>query len=272
MPKNPKPDFKYGDKVAETDGYGGNKLSIVMSDPVEKEGTWYMLVRQADYTTDYLKPCTDYVKITITKEEKPSQLSKLSKKVKDMKLSRPAIITGIVLGTVMLVFLWFTGNYNSLVGAKNQTDQSWSQVETQYQRRLDLVGNLVASTKGAQGQEREVFGKIAEARTQYNNATTSSDKAAAASSVETNVALIPRLQEAYPELKSNQQVQSLMNQLTGTEDGILAARDNYNKVATNYNTNIERFPKNVFANIFGFKPFALFKAKAAAANAPEVKF
>ena len=190
----------------------------------------------------------------------------------NMKLSTPAIITGIVLGTVMLVFLWFTGNYNSLVGAKNQTDQSWSQVETQYQRRLDLVGNLVASTKGAQGQEREVFGKIAEARTQYNNATTSSDKAAAASSVETNVALIPRLQEAYPELKSNQQVQSLMNQLTGTEDGILAARDNYNKVATNYNTNIERFPKNVFANIFGFKPFALFKAKAAAANAPEVKF
>jgi LemA protein len=187
-------------------------------------------------------------------------------------LSRAAINTLVGLLIVFVLGLWLVGNYNSLVQARNDTTKSWSKVETQYQRRFDLVGNLVESVKGAQGQEAKVFGDIAAARTGYANASNPSDKAKAASAMETNIALIPRLQEAYPELKSNALVASLMTQLTGTEDGILGVRNTYNDTATNYNTNIESFPKSVFASVFGFKEFALFKADTAAAKAPAVKF
>lgn len=189
-----------------------------------------------------------------------------------MRLSKPAIVTGVILAGLLLVGLVFAGNYNSLVKAKANVDQSWASVETQYQRRLDLVGNLVASVKGAQGQELAVFSKIADARTAYNNASTTSDKAAAASAVETNVALIPRLQEAYPDLKSNAQVTQLMSQLTTTEDSILSARNAYNAEATTYNISIQRFPKNIFAGLYGYRPQTLFKADSAAATAPTVNF
>lgn len=187
-------------------------------------------------------------------------------------MSKAAISVGIVLGVLVFIGLWIVGNYNSLVSSRNQVEKSWSMVETQYQRRLDLIDNLVSSVKGAQGQEREVFIKIAEARTKYNSATSDNEKAAAASNLETNIALLPRLQEAYPDLKSNQQVQTLMTDLKGTEDGILKARDQYNTTANNYNTNIERFPKNMFANTFGFEKKTLFKSDEGASKATKVQF
>lgn len=187
-------------------------------------------------------------------------------------MSKSAITVGIILGIVAFMALWVMGNYNSLVSSRNAVEKSWSMVETQYQRRLDLVENLLNSAKGAQGQEREVFIKIAEARTKYNAATTDNDKAAAAGVLETNIALLPRLQEAYPDLKSNNQVQALMNELTKTEDGILKARDQYNTTANNYNTNIERFPKSIFANTFGFDKKTLFKADEGAAKSTKVQF
>jgi LemA protein len=183
-----------------------------------------------------------------------------------------AIVTGAILLFLFICGIWFMGNYNSLVTARNSTDKSWASVETQYQRRFDLIDNLVEVVKSAQKQEQDVFVKIAEARTAYNSAKSTDDKVAAANSIETNVALIPRLQEAYPDLKSNQQVTALMNDLLGTEDGILKARDGFNTTATNYNTNIQRFPKNVFASIFGFKARTLFKADTGADKAVKVKF
>lgn len=189
-------------------------------------------------------------------------------------MSKSAIVVGSILGVVAVVAMWFMGNYNSLVTSKLQVEKSWSMVETQYQRRLDLIGNLVESVKGAQQQEVSVFGKIAESRQVFSNpSSTDNQKAEAASSIETSViALLPRLQEAYPDLKSNQQVQSLMNDLKGTEDGILKARDSYNTTATNYNTNITRFPKNLFAKTFGFEQKSLFKSESGAEKAPKVKF
>lgn len=183
-----------------------------------------------------------------------------------------AILVGSVLLFLFICGLWSMGNYNSLVTARNQTDKSWASVETQYQRRFDLIDNLVETVKSAQTQEKEVFVKIAEARTAYNNAKSTDDKVAAANSIETNVALIPRLQEAYPDLKSNTQVTALMNDLRGTEDGILKARDGFNNTATNYNTNIQRFPKNIFASVFGFKARTLFKADTGAEKVIKVKF
>ena len=187
-------------------------------------------------------------------------------------MSKSAITVGIILGVIAFAAFWVIGNYNSLVASRNAVEKSWSMVETQYQRRLDLVENLLNSAKGAQGQEREVFIKIAEARTRYNSATSDNEKAEAAGSLETNIALLPRLQEAYPELKSNNQVQALMNELKNTEDGILKARDQYNITANNYNTNITRFPKNMFANTFGFEVKSLFKSDDGAAKATKIQF
>lgn len=190
-----------------------------------------------------------------------------------MQLTRPAIVTAILLGFVFIFGLWILGNYNSLVQNKAKVDNAWATVEVQYQRRMDLIDNLVGSVKGGQKQEREVFGKIADARKIYNNPNSStSDKAQAASQIETNVALIPRLQEAYPDLKSNAQVAQLMNQLTGTEDGIAKARIDFNNTATNFNIGIARFPTNLFAGIFGYTKVALFKADTGASKPPNVSF
>lgn len=189
-----------------------------------------------------------------------------------MKLTKPAIVTGIVLGVLFLLGAWFVANYNSLVSASNAVDNSWAKVETQYQRRLDLIDNVLQSVKGSQGQEQAVFGKIADARSQYNNASTTEEKAAAASSIETNVAVIPRLQEAYPELKSNEQVTALVNELKTTENGIAEKRDFYNDTVTNYNNNITKFPKSIFAGMYGYEKAKLFKAEVSASKAPKVNF
>lgn len=189
-------------------------------------------------------------------------------------MSKAAIGAGIVLGIIVVIGMWLMGNYNSLVTSRNQVDNAWGKVETQYQKRLDLIGNLVESVKGAQKQEQAVFGKIAESRQVFKNPSSTDDqKAQAAGNIETQViALIPRLQEAYPDLKSNAQVQDLMNQLKGTEGDILNARDNYNSTVTNYNTGIQRFPKSIFANTFGFTARTLFKSEQGAEKAVKVQF
>jgi LemA protein len=192
-----------------------------------------------------------------------------------MKLSKPAITTLVVLAILFIGGMWCAGNFNSLVDMNEDVDNAWAKVETQYQRRFDLVGNLVESVKGSQLQEQKVFKDIADARRQYQSAGESQNsegQAEAASRIETNVALIPRLQEAYPELKSNQNVQALMGELTGTENGISGVRDQYNDTVTNYNKSVQKFPKNVFASMFGYKERKQFKADSGADKAPKVKF
>lgn len=188
------------------------------------------------------------------------------------KLSTASIAAGSILATIALLFFWVSGNYNSLVKGEAQVEKAWSGVETQYQRRLDLIDNLVSSVKGAQQQEVDVFGMIAQSRVRVANAGTTEEKVAATNDLETNIALLPRLQEAYPDLKSNQQMQSLMNQLTETEDGIAGKRDIYNETVTNYNIGVQRFPKNIFANMFGFEKAELFKSEKGSEKATKVEF
>ena len=187
-------------------------------------------------------------------------------------MSKTTLSSIVFLVFIFVTGLWLMGNYNSLVGSKTQVEKSWALVETQYQRRLDLIDNLVESVKGSQKQEITVFGDIAKARSAYNSASNQNDKAAAASQIETNIALIPRLQEAYPELKSNENIKTLMNDLRGTEDGIAKARDTFNTTASNYNGNVQKFPKNIFAKMFGFNKVTLFKAETGAEKGAKVKF
>lgn len=187
-------------------------------------------------------------------------------------MSKSAIVAASALGIIFLAGLWFVGNYNSLVTSKTQVEKSWSMVETQYQRRFDLIGNIVETVKGSQLQEQKVFGDIAEARSRYAGGSSSNDKAGAAVGMESALARLLVVMESYPDLKSNQNVQALQAELGKTEDGIAKARDNYNTTATNYNANILRFPKNLFAHMFGFEKQVLFKADVGASKAPQVKF
>ncbi|MDQ0825381.1 LemA protein [Arthrobacter sp. B2I5] len=194
----------------------------------------------------------------------------LRKSKEQLNMNKPAIITGVALSLIAIVGLVFAGNYNSLVSSKAEVDNAWAQVETQYQRRLDLIGNLVASVKGAQGQEQKVFGELADARSKYAGASSSSDRAEAASQTESALGRLLAITENYPELKSNGTVKDLMTQLTGTEDGIAKARTDYNITAKSYNVSIMSWPKNMFAGWWGYKQQALFKADSGAATAPKV--
>jgi LemA protein len=190
-----------------------------------------------------------------------------------MTLSKPAIATGITLLSIFALFGWGVANYNSLVAQKADVDNAWAKVETQYQRRLDLIQNIVGSVKGAQKQERDVFGKIADARKQVvSNAPTDEKAAAASQSESTIVSIVPRLQEAYPDIKSDGQVSKLITQLETTENGIAKSRDAYNNTVTNYNVGVVRFPKSVFAGMFGFQKSNLYKADQGANKAPSVNF
>jgi LemA protein len=165
---------------------------------------------------------------------------------------------------------WFVGGYNGMVTQRNKVDQASAQLASAYQRRFDLVPNLVESVKGAQAQEQKVFGDIAAARTQYGSAKTTDEKLAASQQYESALSRLLVVVENYPELTSNETVQNLMVQLEGTENRIKVERDNYSAVATTYNTMIQRFPKNILASMFGFKEKQLYTADTGAATAPKV--
>ncbi len=177
--------------------------------------------------------------------------------------------TGIVV--IIIVILGYVGlTYNSLVSKNEGIDGQWAQVETQYQRRLDLIPNLVASVKGAMAQEEKVFADIAEARTKYTGAKTVDDKINAASQVETSLGRLIVVMENYPTLLSIGTVQTLMSQLEGTENRVSVERIRFNDQIRSYNTKVKRFPSSLVAGIFGFDARPYFESAKGAENAPAV--
>lgn len=187
------------------------------------------------------------------------------------KLS-PGAITGIVVA-VIVVILAGTGisTYNSLVKQEQTVDAQWSQVENVMQRRYDLVPNLVNAVKGSMKQEQKVFGEIAQARKEYNNASGTKAKANANAKLDSSVGtLISVIKENYPDLKSNEEVQTLMTQLEGSENRIAVERQRYNNDVEKYNQSVVTFPKNIFANAMGLGQKKYFKADAKASTAPKV--
>lgn len=272
--KDEAPDFRPGDIVGEIrEEYGGGKIHTVKSRPILKDGEWWMVVRAIEsYSSNYVERCKEYVLVERPQSRSIRFKEKLSKiGVPNMNLTRPAKVTLIVLAVVAVVGLWSGGNYNSLVTSRNAVDNSWSKVESDYQRRLDLIDNYVSVAKGAQKQEVKVFGQIADARKQYNSAQTTDQKAQAASQIE-SINIVPRLQEAYPELKSNQTLNNLATEIASTENSIRDKRNVYNDTVTNYNNNVSRFPKSIFAGMFNFEKRTLFKAENGASKAPHVNF
>lgn len=179
--------------------------------------------------------------------------------------------TLIVLAVVVLLiggYVWST--YNRLISANEAISNQWAQVETQYQRRFDLIPNLVESVKGVMAQEEKIFGDLAEARSSYANASDSNQKAEAATQVEGSLSKLIAIMENYPELKSSENVQTLMAQLEGTENRISVERKRYNDEVKNFNVTIKRFPTNIIANQLGYSVKNYFEAEAGTEVAPKV--
>ncbi|MGX7151021.1 LemA family protein [Enterococcus ureasiticus] len=179
----------------------------------------------------------------------------------------------IVLIVIVLIGVFGVSQYNGLAKKEQSVESQWSQVENVMQRRADLVPNLVNSVKGSMQQEQKVFGDIAKAREAYGSANNDSDKIKASQELDQSVGtLINVINENYPELKSNDNVQTLMTQLEGTENRISVERKRYNDVVKEYNEQVVSFPKNIFANMMGLGKKDYFKADPTASTVPSVNF
>lgn len=174
---------------------------------------------------------------------------------------------------VLIIFLLTSvGYYNNFVRQRNQVEAQWQQVEVQYQRRFDLIPNLVEATKGIQQQEQKVFGDIAAARANYAGASSQEQKVAAANQVEGSLARLLVVVENYPQLKSDQAIARLQDELAGSENRIAVERRRYNDDVKNYNNATQVFPGNLYAGLFGFKIKPYFESAQSADQAPKVDF
>jgi LemA protein len=176
----------------------------------------------------------------------------------------------IVSGILLLIILTLTGSYNGLVDRELTVDQSVADLDVQLQRRFDLIPNLVKSVEGALEQEREIIGKVTEARTRYAGAASGNDRVAAAGELEGALSRLLVVVESYPQVASLQNVRDLQVQLEGTENRVAQARRTYNETVTDFNRAIRRFPRSIIAGIFGFEKRTLFEAAAGADVAPTV--
>lgn len=177
----------------------------------------------------------------------------------------------IIIGILVVLIIWGFSSYNSLISLNETVDAQWAKVETQYQRRFDLIPNLVNSVKGILTQEQKIFGDIAEARTRYSGATSPNDKALAASKVESAFGRLLVVMENYPQLQSSGNIRDLMTQLEGTENRISVERTRFNDMVRDYNVSVKRFPKNILAMLLGFSERAYFQSVNGAETAPKVE-
>ncbi len=190
--------------------------------------------------------------------------------------------TLIVIVAVVAFLALFSGcGYNSLVQMDESVKTTWSNVEAQYQRRADLIPNLVSTVKGAAKFEQGTLTAVIEARSKASQIKIDPDKLtpeniqkyqAAQGQISQTLSRLMVLTENYPELKATQQFSELSAQLEGTENRITTARKDYNEAVQQFNTKVRSFPNNIMAGMFGFSPKTAFKADAGAENAPKVEF
>lgn len=195
-----------------------------------------------------------------------------------MKKNKGLIITIVV---IALVAIWGISSYNGLVSMDENVSNQWANVETQYQRRSDLIPNLVNTVKGYAKHESQTLEAVMAARSQATQVKidpsncTPQQLAAyqkAQGDVTTALGKLLAITENYPDLKANQNFLELQSQLEGTENRINVARKDFNDTAKKYNTSLRRFPRNIIASMFGFEKRAYFEAEAGAEKAPKVEF
>ena len=190
--------------------------------------------------------------------------------------------TGLIVGGILLlVVLWFVSNYNKLVREEEKTTQAWAQVENAYQRRADLIPNLVKTVKGAADFEKGTLESVIQARAEATSVrvdpTNLNEESIAAfekaqNGLSASLGRLMMVVERYPELKATENFKELQAQLEGTENRISVERKKFNECVQAYNVKVRRFPTNIVAGIFGFETKAYFKATEGAEKAPEVDF
>ncbi|MBO4999397.1 MAG: LemA family protein [Bacteroidaceae bacterium] len=189
--------------------------------------------------------------------------------------------TIILIAVIAIAAIWGISAYNGLVKMDESVSTAWSNVENQYQRRADLIPNLVNTVKGYAAHEKETFQAVTEARSKATQMNINADELTpekmleyqkAQGEVGAALSRLLAITEAYPDLKANENFKELQAQLEGTENRISVERRNFNEVARSYNTSIRTFPKTIIAGMCGFDKRPYFEAEEGANKAPEVKF
>lgn len=188
------------------------------------------------------------------------------------KISVGKIVTVSILSILATLVLWTISGYNGLVKKQEAVTQQRSNIETQLQRRLDLIPNLVNTVKGYTDHEAEVMKQVSDARARLAGAKDMQEKAAADSEVSGALSRLLVVAENYPDLKASQEFVQLSDELAGTENRIAVARKDYNASAQDYNKSIKTFPNVIVSNMFGFSTVEYFQAQEGAQNAPKVEF
>jgi LemA protein len=178
------------------------------------------------------------------------------------------MIGWIILAVVVMAGLWLIGSYNSLVVLKNQAINGWKQIDVQLKRRYDLIPNLVETVKGVMKFEQDTLTKVIEARNKAISVQGVADKAAQENVLSGALRQLFALVENYPQLKSNENVSKLQEELVSTENRIGFARQLYNDIATKFNISVQSFPTNTVAGMFNFKAFELFEVAEASQKEP----
>lgn len=178
----------------------------------------------------------------------------------------------VVLGIIVVIAIWAVSGYNFFIKSGESITAQWAQVENQYQRRFDLIPNIVNTVKGVAKQEKDVFGMIADARTRYSGATTADEKAKAASGMESALGRLLVIAESYPTLQSSQAYRDLIVTLEGTENRITVERQKYNDLVRVYDTKVKTFPSSIIAKIFGVTAREYFNVPTENQVVPKVDF
>ncbi len=189
-----------------------------------------------------------------------------------VRMKKGLIIIIAVVVVIMMLAGSVIGRYNSLVTLNEDVQEARSQIDNQLQRRNDLIPNLVETVKGFASQEKEIFQSVSDARSKLIGATGVQEQADADAELSGALSRLLAISEAYPELKSDANFRQLSDELAGTENRIAVARQDYNAVAKNYNSQTKKFPMNIFAGMFGFDPVTYFEASEGAEEVPEVNF
>lgn len=183
------------------------------------------------------------------------------------------ILVGAVVAVLVIIVALFAGTYNSMVTLQTGVEGKQATIQTQLQRRADLIPNFVASVKGYTEYEQSTLQAVTEARAKVGAASNATEQADANAQLNGAIDIwVNAVTEAYPELKASAQFIALQDELAGTENRIATARIDYNDAVQKYNTAIRKFPKSLFANMFGFEPMAYFEASAGAEQVPTVSF
>lgn len=178
-----------------------------------------------------------------------------------------------VIAAVVVILGIFAGGYNSLVKAQTAVETKQADIQTQLQRRADLIPNFVSTVKGYSKYEQETFTAVTEARAKVSKASNAQSLSQANDELDKAISVwVNAVTEAYPDLKANQNYIALQDELAGTENRIAVARKDYNEAVQSYNTMIKTFPKNILAGMFGFEKADFFTASESSQTVPNVEF